>query len=139
VSLPQLIVALLVHEDASIFHQCPGWPVLVRIVRMTFAPKSSEQFLAQFDEAAPHIRSFSGCHHLELWRDVEAPTTCTTYSQWESPQALAEYKNSELFKRTWSTVKPLFDARPRAQSYRVARPADAIDDAAQRVSDSTAP
>ncbi len=106
---------------------------------MTFAPDSIDQFLAQFDEAAPHIRSFSGCQHLELWRDVEAPATCTTYSQWVSSEALDEYKNSDLFKRTWSTVKPLFADRPRARSYTVARPADAIDDAARRASDSESP
>lgn len=106
---------------------------------MTFAPDNVDQFLTHFDEAAPHIRSFPGCHHLELWRDVESTATCTTYSQWASAEALDRYRNSELFERTWSTVKPLFTDRPRAQSYTVARPADAIDNAARRASDSDSP
>ena len=120
---------------------------------MTFAPDKVDQFLAHFDEAAPHIRSVPGCRHLELWQGAEAPTVCTTYSRWESvealnqyrdsptacttysqwerAEALDEYRDSDLFRRTWSTVKPLFAERPRARSYTVARPADAIDAAAR--------
>ncbi|WP_103026836.1 putative quinol monooxygenase [Salinibacter altiplanensis] len=110
--------------------------MLVRIVRMTFASDKVDRFLAHFDKAAPHIRSFPGCHHLELWRDIDSPTACTTYSQWESPEALDEYRDSDLFHRTWSTVKPLFADRPRVQSYTVARPARTIDDAARQASGS---
>lgn len=106
--------------------------MLVRIVRMTFAPDAVEPFLEHFDAAAPRIRSFPGCHHLELWRDADAPTVCTTYSHWTSGEALDAYRNSDLFRRTWSTVKPLFADAPTAHSYTVARPADAIDDAANR-------
>jgi len=98
---------------------------------MTFASDKVDQFLTHFDEAAPHIRSVPGCRHLELWQGADAPTICTTYSQWESAEALDKYKNSDLFRRTWSTVKPLFADRPRARSYTVARPATAIDEAAR--------
>ncbi|MCS3757558.1 putative quinol monooxygenase [Salinibacter ruber] len=109
--------------------------MLVRIVRMTFAPDKVDQFLAHFDEAAPHIRSVPGCRHLELWQGAEAPTVCTTYSQWKRAEALDEYRDSDLFRRTWSTVRPLFAERPRARSYTVARPADAIDAAARDATD----
>ncbi len=102
---------------------------------MTFAPGKVDQFLTHFDEAAPHIRSVPGCRHLELWQDADAPTVCTTYSQWESAEALDEYRDSDLFRHTWSTVKPLFAERPRARSYTVARPAGAIDTAAQDATD----
>lgn len=102
---------------------------------MTFAPDAVEEFLAQFDETAPQIRSFPGCHHLELWRDADAPAVFTTYSHWEPPEALDEYRDSDLFRSTWSTVKPLFADRPRAHSYTVARPADAITDAARQATD----
>jgi len=104
--------------------------MLIRIVRMTFAPESVETFLDQFDTSAPKIRSFPGCHHLELWRDQDTPHVCTTHSHWESEAALDQYRNSDLFKSTWATVKPLFDDRPRAHSYTVARTAAVIEEAA---------
>ncbi|MEF8815278.1 MAG: antibiotic biosynthesis monooxygenase [Salinibacter sp.] len=113
--------------------------MLVRIVRMTFAPNTVDQFLDQFDEAAPLIRSFSGCRHLELWRDLDASAVCTTYSHWKHPEALATYKDSDLFRHTWSAVTPLFADRPRAQSYTVTRTAAAIEDRAQTDSTSDAP
>lgn len=101
--------------------------MLIRIVRMTFEPDAVDTFLAQFDESAPKIRAFPGCHHLELWRDLNAPHVCTTHSHWESEAALERYRNSELFQSTWATVKPLFDDRPEAQSYTVSRPAERIE------------
>jgi quinol monooxygenase YgiN len=101
--------------------------MLVRIVRMTFSPDAVEMFLDQFDETAPRIRSFPGCDHLELWRDLDAPNVCTTHSHWKSEEALEQYRNSDLFQSTWSTVKPLFAARPEAHSYHVARPAETIE------------
>lgn len=103
--------------------------MLVRIVRMTFTPSTVDVFLQTFDETAPRIRGVEGCHHLELWRDVETPHVCTTYSHWTDHTALDRYRNSELFRSTWTTVKPLFAAPPKAHSYHVARPAAAIDDA----------
>jgi len=109
--------------------------VLVRIVRMTFAPDAVDQFLDQFDDTAPQIRSFPGCKHLELWRDADAPAVFTTYSHWTSAEALDAYRESDLFRSTWSAVKPLFADRPEAHSYTVARPADAIEDAAERTTD----
>ena len=40
-----------------------------------------------------------------------------TLSIWEHPQALENYRNSELFKDTWSKTKALFDEqRPEAWS-----------------------
>lgn len=100
--------------------------MLVRIVRLTFSPETVDTFLETFDDTAPDIRAFSGCQHLELWRDVNSPYVCTTYSHWASQSALNRYRASDLFTRTWSTVKPLFAAPPNAHSYTVARPADSI-------------
>jgi len=102
--------------------------MLVRIVRMTFSPDTVDAFLDQFDDTAPQIRAVDGCTHLELWRDVDTPRVCTTYSHWISENALDRYRNSDLFRSTWSAVKPLFDGPPKAQSYIVARPADEIFD-----------
>lgn len=103
---------------------------------MTFAPDAVDQFLDQFDDTAPRIRAFPGCHHLELWRDADDPAVCTTCSHWEGAEALAAYRNSDLFRSTWGIVKPLFADRPQAHSYTVARPADAIGTAARQNVDS---
>ena len=100
--------------------------MLVRIVRMTFSPETVDTFLDHFDNTAPKIRAFTGCHHLELWRDLDAPSVCTTYSHWAHEAALDRYRESALFRSTWDAVKPLFDDRPVARSYSVLRPADAI-------------
>lgn len=90
---------------------------LVRIVRMTFHPDAVDDFIAHFDEVSPHIRAFAGCRHLELWRDDRYPNVCTTYSQWDSTDALNAYRKSDLFADAWRTAKSLFAARPVAQSY----------------------
>jgi len=106
--------------------------MLVRIVRMTFRPEAVDSFLSRFDEAAPQIRSFTGCRRLELWRDADASAVFTTHSHWTDAGALNAYRNSELFGRTWAAVKPLFADRPEAHSYTVARPADTVRTAAEQ-------
>jgi quinol monooxygenase YgiN len=109
--------------------------MLVRIVRMTFAPDAVDSFLDRFDDAAPRIRAFPGCRRLELWRDADASAVFATHSHWTSAEALEAYRESDLFRSTWATVKPLFADRPRAHSYTVARPVDTIADAAGRAPD----
>lgn len=104
--------------------------MLIRIVRLTFAPEAVPTFLARFDDAAPQIRSFPGCHYLELWRDDDVPSVYTTHSHWADAEALARYRDSDLFQSTWNAVTPLFAASPEARSYTVARSAEAIEHAA---------
>lgn len=105
--------------------------MLIRIVRMTFHPDELDTFLTYFDASSPKIRAREGCEHLELWRDERHPNICTTYSHWTDDAALQAYRESDLFRATWAKVKPLFAARPVAHSYRVARGADGIAEAAR--------
>jgi quinol monooxygenase YgiN len=94
--------------------------MLIRTVRMTFRPDALEAFAALFEAAAPRIRAFPGCRHLELWRDASYPNILTTYSHWSTAEALEQYRTSDLFKETWRQTRPLFSAPPRAiSSYRV--------------------
>lgn len=114
---------LLPHQYVSSlpYVQTPTLPhttVLIRIVRMTFHPDAVDTFLTHFDRAAPEIRRFPGCMHLELWQEVEFPNRCTTYSRWRDEKALDAYRDSDLFRSTWRAVKPLFAAPPRAFSSR---------------------
>lgn len=90
--------------------------MLIRTVRMTFAPAHVETFLALFADARPKIRAREGCEHLDLWQDVRYPNVFTTYSLWRDQDALDAYRESDLFRDTWAETKPLFAAAPVAHS-----------------------
>ena len=66
--------------------------MLIRTVRMTFAPAHVERFLALFEAARPKIRQRPGCEHLALWRDARYPNVFTTYSLWRDAEALEAYR-----------------------------------------------
>lgn len=89
--------------------------MIKRIVKMTFEPDRVSDFQAIFVESSPLIRAFPGCLHLELWQGKPPQQHILfTYSQWESEAALEEYRNSELFGRTWARTKVLFIDKPEA-------------------------
>ncbi|WP_234735875.1 putative quinol monooxygenase [Tellurirhabdus bombi] len=90
--------------------------MLVRIVRMSFQEDQITAFLAIFNASKPKIRSFPGCRHLELLRDLDQPHCFVTYSHWETPEALDAYRQSDLFRTTWAATKKLFSARATAFS-----------------------
>jgi quinol monooxygenase YgiN len=90
--------------------------MLVRIVRMGYYKQNIEVFLENFENTKTEIRGFEGCNFLELYRDKKDPTIFFTYSHWESEEALENYRKSELFRRVWSKIKPLFSIRPEAWS-----------------------
>ena len=90
--------------------------MLIRIVRMTFLETKTADFLAIFEASKQKIRTFPGCLHLELLRDLDQPAVYVTYSHWETPEALAHYRRSELFKTTWAATKQLFAERATAFS-----------------------
>lgn len=93
--------------------------MLIRIVRMTFAPEHREAFLEVFHESKAKIRAVTGCLHLELWQDYDDPNVLLTHSHWQDAAALEAYRHSELFKTTWAKTKPLFAAKPIAFSSRL--------------------
>ena len=93
--------------------------MLLRTVRMTFAPARLGDFLALFAEARPKIAAAPGCRHLELWQDARFPNVLTTFSHWDDADALEAYRQSDLFSTTWAKTTPLFAAAPVAHSSRV--------------------
>ena len=90
--------------------------MIIRIVKMTFNPKKIEDFEALFSSNKMKIRNFEGCIHLELLKDVDNPNIYFTYSFWEDPIHLSNYRNSPLFEEVWSNTKKLFSAKPEAWS-----------------------
>lgn len=95
--------------------------MIKRIVKMTFREEEVDRFLQIFDRSSEHIRAFSGCRHLELWRCSAPSNVLFTYSYWEDEEALEHYRRSELFRNTWKQTKALFEARPEAWSVTVLR------------------
>jgi len=87
--------------------------MIKRIVKMTFRAEESENFEKIFEARKEKIRSFPGCLQLELVREKDAHVFFTI-SIWNDPADLENYRHSELFKTTWSVVKPMFEARAEA-------------------------
>ena len=108
------------------FSQC-YLPMLIRIVRLTLAPRHVSDFHTHFETVAPRIRQFEGCEHLELWTDATYPNVVITHSHWTDDDALQAYRESEVFRSAWAAVKPLFAARPEAFSATVAHSAATIE------------
>ncbi|SDY30594.1 putative quinol monooxygenase [Hymenobacter psychrophilus] len=90
--------------------------MLIRIVRLTFAPEHVPAFLRIFQDSEAHIRQMPGCRHLELWQDADDPRVYCTHSHWESAEALNAYRRSALFGQVWPATKALFAAPPLAFS-----------------------
>ena len=78
---------------------------------MTFKQENISDFKLIFYESQKLIAAFDGCYHLELMKDISNTCIFFTISHWESEESLNHYRDSYLFKSTWSKVKPLFSER----------------------------
>jgi quinol monooxygenase YgiN len=95
--------------------------MIKRIVKMTFRPDATEQFVAEvFGPSKASIRAFEGCRHMALWRHTDAPHVLFTLSEWESAAALEAYRQSDLFRATWAKTKALFAQPAEAWSVELA-------------------
>jgi heme-degrading monooxygenase HmoA len=97
-----------------------SYPIMIkRLVKLTLLQDEVETFLSIFNDSKNKVKSFPGCLHLELLRDVDNPAVMFTLSHWESLDALNKYRNSEFFKNTWSKTRLLFAAKASAWSVEV--------------------
>lgn len=94
--------------------------MLIRVVRMTFAPMQVAAFLTLFHATKHRIRQQPGCRHLALWQDADNPHIYSTYSHWDDAAALDSYRKSALFGEVWPATKRLFVAPPVAFSSLIA-------------------
>lgn len=83
---------------------------------MHFEPENIPSFERIFETSREHIKSFAGCRHLDLFRDIRNPDVFFTYSIWESEAALEAYRESEFFRKVWSQTRKLFAEKPQAWS-----------------------
>lgn len=88
--------------------------MIIRIVRMSFRNENVDEFLSIFKMINEKIRAFEGCTYLSLHQDHEQKNVYFTVSHWKSKDDLEAYRQSLLFKETWSEVKLLFDEQPKA-------------------------
>lgn len=90
--------------------------MIVRIVKLTFQPDKLVEFENIFHSSKNKIRNQPGCQHLELLKDINQPNIYMTYSYWEAPHYLENYRNSDLFNEVWKQTKALFSDKPQAWS-----------------------
>ncbi len=89
---------------------------MIRIVKMCFRPECVEDFKQLFEERKALIRAQEGCTYLELLRDIDNPSVFFTYSFWEDPEYLEQYRRSAFFADTWARTKALFAEKAAAWS-----------------------
>ncbi|MGB0166819.1 MAG: putative quinol monooxygenase [Luteibaculum sp.] len=92
---------------------------MLRIVKMEFKPDCVSDFINMFESKKDQIGAFEGCSGVRLLRDKQQSNVFFTYSHWQSPEKLENYRNSQLFKSTWSLTKTWFNAKPMAWSVEV--------------------
>ena len=90
--------------------------MIVRIVKMKFREGGAEEFRKIFHSSKKLIRESRGCIFLELLQDNEDENRFITYSVWSSEKDLDRYRESDLFKETWSKAKAMFSEEPVAYS-----------------------
>jgi autoinducer 2-degrading protein len=90
--------------------------MITRIVKLTFKQEYVNDFFEIFNNSKEKIRSFDGCKHLELLQKTESGNVFFTYSRWEDQASLDKYRNSHLFRQTWTKTKKLFAENAEAWS-----------------------
>lgn len=75
---------------------------------MTFNEAYSNEFKVFSEEIYHKIKSFKGCLHLEIYRDLDHPEVFFSYSHWTSEDKLNEYRKSEFFRAAWTKIKAWF-------------------------------
>lgn len=90
--------------------------MFIRIVKMHFRPEEVPAFLKIFEESYPKITGFEGCERLTLLQDREDANIFFTYSYWQQPEDLDNYRQSKLFGEVWRATKALFAAPAAAWS-----------------------
>ena len=90
---------------------------MVRVVKMRFRVEEIPAFLELFNQKKEFIGNFPGCQGVRLLNDVYSPDIYFTYSHWNSPEDLENYRKSTLFNEVWAETKIKFSDKPQAWSF----------------------
>ena len=91
--------------------------MIVRLVRLKFAPEHVQTFLDFYARSAEAIRGQEGCLSLSLLQETGDPTAFATWSTWRSGRDLQRYRRSDFFRDFWPVVKALLREPADAVSY----------------------
>jgi quinol monooxygenase YgiN len=78
-------------------------------VKLQFRETEIATFIRIFNENKLNVSNFNGCLGMRLLNDLQNPSIFYTYSQWESEDALNNYRKSTIFNTVWISIKPLFE------------------------------
>ena len=92
---------------------------MLRIVKLSIKPESSEAFVSIFRNHRPKLLAFPGCQSLTLVRDFQVKHQFFTISEWLHQSDLEQYRKSTLFIDVWHKVKPMFQAKASVQNLEV--------------------
>jgi heme-degrading monooxygenase HmoA len=90
--------------------------MVIRIVKLGIREDKVESFRSTFRENRHLISTFPGCQEVRLVFDLNESGIHFTISIWNSEEDIERYRNSALFTKIWSTVKPWFSTKPEAWS-----------------------
>ena len=90
--------------------------MITRIVKLHLQEEKVEDFLLLFDQVVTKVNGFPGCQKMYMLRDINNQSIFITHSLWDSEEDLNKYRDSELFKLIWPTIKPWFAEKPQAWS-----------------------
>ena len=93
--------------------------MIVRIVKMTFKPDLTEEFINLFENYKLNIRNSQGCEYLQVLQDNKKSNIIFSYSYWSDEKDLDNYRKSEVFREVWPKTKALFEAEPEAWTNKV--------------------
>ena len=93
-------------------------PALVLLVRFR-SKLTLDEVMRVAEERAPEFRALTGLQQKYYLQDSESGEYAGLYL-WESPEALAEYRDSEL--RASIAAKYQVEGEPRVEVYRVMMP-----------------
>lgn len=78
-------------------------------MKLQFRETEIASFIRIFNENKLNVSNFNGCLGMRLLNDLQNPCIFYTYSQWESEDALNNYRKSTIFNTVWISIKPLFE------------------------------
>ena len=90
--------------------------MITRLVKLEFSELFIEDFKQLFTQVNIQIASFEDCMGVNLLQHETDKNVFFTISKWKNADALENYRQSDLFKRTWAQVKPHFVKKAEAWS-----------------------
>ena len=96
--------------------------MIKRMVKLTFIVGKSDDFKDLFYQTKHKILNMHGCVEVDLFQSNLHPSVFFTISTWQTESDLENYRMSELFRQTWTTIKPWFGDKPEAWTTQLVNP-----------------